>query len=182
MTRALLLSLLVAATPTLAPGEVPAGGAPEPGAAAAPAIPADGAAAKPATPATGDDPDAGPLAIAAPLAEVVPVPLAGVDAASDAISPAGLLSRDLNDTGNVLVRWLRSDGAIVVREVTPAGRIEGEATDGSVLDLPAVGGERSADGRIHVLVQDAYGAVLGFVLDDDGAPADARIVRDSPGL
>lgn len=109
-------------------------------------------------------------------------PLPDPAAVERALSPDGLLSRDEDADGRIVVRLVARSGALVVRTLTAEGRVVGERVLGSVLDLPVVARGWEAGGRRTRLAQDASGALVRYRLDGWGRPVDAAVAESAPGL
>jgi hypothetical protein len=108
---------------------------------------------------------------------------AGPTEVEAALSPEGLLSRDVDDAGRIVVRLVRPSGDLVDRTVEPDGRIVGERVEGTVRDLPLVQRATDRAGRATRLVRDdRSGALIRYAVDGWGLPADAEVAEDAPGL
>jgi hypothetical protein len=99
-----------------------------------------------------------------------------------ALSPVGLLSRDVDAAGLIEVRLVRTTGELVARTVEADGTILRERVAGTVADLPVVGTVIDDAGRATKVVRDASGALIRYAVDGRGSPADAEVAEDAPGL
>jgi hypothetical protein len=126
--------------------------------------------------ARADPPPAREAAPGAPDEDVLDSPV------ERALSPEGLLSRDVDLDGNILVRRLAEGGAIVERTVEPSGRIVAERVAGSCSDLPLVEEVRDARGGTVRMVRDPSGALVRFAVGSNGAPSGAEIASPPEGL
>jgi hypothetical protein len=125
------------------------------------------------------------IASGAPSARADPAEDAGAPdpaAVEQALSPAGLLARDVDESGLILVRLVLPTGDLVERTVDAAGRTLRERLEGSVSDLPVVESTADSSGRPSRVVRDASGALIRYVVDGAGRPAGAEVAQDAPGL
>jgi hypothetical protein len=98
------------------------------------------------------------------------------------LNPEGLLSRDLDAEGRIVVRRLGPGGTILERTVDASGRMLAERVAGSCADLPLVA-EFQGDGLDPVrTVKDPSGALLRFAMRDGRVAGDAEMVEPPAGL
>jgi hypothetical protein len=98
------------------------------------------------------------------------------------LNPEGLLSRDLDVQGHIVVRRLGPGGTILERTVDASGRMLAERVAGSCADLPLVA-ETQGEGLDPVrTVQDPSGALLRFAMRDGRVAGDAEMVEPPSGL
>lgn len=166
-----------------------AAAAPAPAPAAAPAqAPAVASTVAAATPAPAAAAAAAPAAAPAPavvprvsLAARPPAPAVALQSAapaSFAVPPsAELIAQRTTQVGDVVQRWVESDGRLGERRIDRNGRLVTEQETGAVSDLAVLSRQRVQDGRFVEVVRDVSGALLEVSRDPVGRLLGVRILQ-----
>jgi hypothetical protein len=91
-----------------------------------------------------------------------------------------LLSRVARPGGRAIERLIEPSGDIVEHEVNAAGTVQSCRTVGSLQALRIVAQQPAADGEFLQVARDASGALVQFVVAEDGEPRAVALLAPAP--